>query len=141
MALLATHFAAFRHALAAPVTAAMTVLAALAAGLTRFFGCELVCCATSMSRLAALATAPPRFFRSEFGRRAFLMGGVTAHAGDLTLLLWIHRCKAAIARAVFVALAACFCVLFTRSTAGILISSHYDFSPLNNSSRLAVAAS
>jgi len=45
--------------------------------------------------LAALAASGPGFIRRPLVRRAFLVGGATALAGDLALLLATHRSKSA----------------------------------------------
>jgi hypothetical protein len=50
---------------------------------------------------AAFLAGPARFFRIEFVRRAFLMGSLTALAGDLTLLVLVHRSETALGRLAF----------------------------------------
>ena len=91
-----------------------------------------MCRPTFMRGLAAFAAGDACFFRGEFVRGAFLVRGMAAHAGDLALLLRIHGSKAAVARAVLVTLAAGLCMLFTGSTAGILIGSHIKSLSLMN---------
>lgn len=132
LALLTAFPADCRHVLAAAIAAAMTALTTFAAGLACLLGSEFMCRPTFMRSLAAFAAGDACFFRSEFVRGAFLVRGMAAHAGDLALLLWIHGSEAAVARAVLVALAAGLCMLFTGSTAGILIGSHIKSLSLMN---------
>ena len=132
LALLTAFLADCRHVLAAAIAAAMTALTTFAAGLACLLGSEFMCRPTFMRGLAAFAAGDACFFRGEFVRGAFLVRGMAAHAGDLALLLRIHGSEAAVARAVLVALAAGFCMLFTGSTAGILIGSHIKSLSLMN---------
>jgi hypothetical protein len=74
----------------------MSRLAALAAGLTRFFGGELVRSAFLVGGLTALAAGLTRLFRSEFVRVTALMGGLAALAGNLALSLRVHGGKTAL---------------------------------------------
>jgi hypothetical protein len=60
-------------------------------------GIELLLATTAAAVLPAFTASFPSFFRSEFMRGAFCMRRTPALAGDLALLLRIHRCKTPIA--------------------------------------------
>jgi hypothetical protein len=54
----------------------------------------------------AFLARPARFFRIELVRRPFLVGGLAALAGDLTLLILVHRSETALGRLAFLLVAA-----------------------------------
>lgn len=73
------------------------MLTALAASFTGRLGVKLMGCAFAVCSLPAFLSCEPGFLRGEFMRRALLVSGFAAHAGDLSLLGSIHCGKPAVA--------------------------------------------
>jgi hypothetical protein len=73
---------------------AAAALTALGVALVARAGAALV---SSGVVFMALAASPSRFLRREFVRRPFFMRGAPAFAGDLALLVRVHRCESPVA--------------------------------------------
>src|SRR5881398_2358909 len=65
--------------------------------------------AVAANHFAAFLTGATRFFRIEFVRRTFLVGRLATLAGDLTLLVLVHRSETALCRLAFLLVAARAC--------------------------------
>jgi hypothetical protein len=90
-------------ALASCGAAAMAVLPTFSSRFASFLGIELMCRSLLMRGMSALTASFTRFLGVELMRASFFVRRFPALAGYLSLLVVIHRSKAAIAGATLVA--------------------------------------